>query len=51
MGLDVDFVYADQAIKELQKLLSDQPHGEREGITNDITDFVDNMKLKWRTKK
>lgn len=51
MGMDVDFVAADQAIKELQKLLIDQPHGEREGIADDIIDFVDNMKEIWGDKK
>lgn len=48
MGLDVDFVAAKQAIDELEKLVFDQPHGEREQIADDIIDFVEQMEKKYK---
>jgi len=49
MGLDVDYIAAKNAINELQKLVSDQPHGEREKIADEIIEFVEQMKNKWKT--
>lgn len=48
MGMDVDWLTADQAITELRKLLSNQPHGEREIIADEIIDFVEKMKEKYK---
>lgn len=50
MGLDVDYVAASQAIEELEDLLSEQEHGEREKIADEIIDFVNKMKKKWKKK-
>lgn len=50
MGMDVDYLAGKQAIDELEKLFSDQPHGEREQIADEIIDFVDKMKDKWTIK-
>lgn len=36
-----------QAIEELEKLFSNQEHGEREEIADVIIDFVENMKVKY----
>lgn len=47
MPLDVDYIAAKQAIEKLAKLLSDQKHGEREAIADDIIEFVDKMSVKW----
>jgi len=50
MGMDVDFIVANEAIKELESLLMNQNHGEREEIADEIVDFVDfveRMKKKW----
>ena len=43
MGLDVDFIFAKQKIDELTKLLSDQPHGKRKKIADDIIKNVDKI--------
>jgi len=47
MGMDVDYIAGKQAIEELEKLFSDQEHGEREEIADEIVDFVGKMKLKY----
>lgn len=47
MPMDIDFVFAREAIKELETLLSNQEHGEREEIADDICDFVQEMKDKY----
>jgi len=47
MPMDVDYIAAKEAIDELDELLSDMPHGEREGIADEIIEFVENMKTKW----
>ena len=47
MGLDVDYVFAKRAIDELEKLLSDQPHGQREKIADDIILLVNELKAKY----
>ena len=44
--MDVDYIAAKEAIKELETLLSDQKHGEREDIADEIIDFVDKLKKK-----
>lgn len=48
MPLDTDYLAASYAIKELNSLLSDIPHGNREQIANDIEKFVDEMKKKYK---
>jgi hypothetical protein len=47
MGLDVDYIAGKQAIEELEKLFSDQQHGERKEIADEIIEFVEKMKVKW----
>ncbi len=50
MGMDIDYIAGNQAIQELGKLLSDQEHGEREEIADEIIEFVEKMKIKWNIK-
>ena len=47
MGMDVDAIVANQAIDKLKKLVSDQPHGEREEIADEIIEFVEQLKKKY----
>lgn len=47
MGLDVDYLAAKQAIEKLEKILSDQQHGKREKIADEIIEFVEKMRIKW----
>jgi hypothetical protein len=47
MGMDVDYVVAKQHIEKLEKLLSNQPHGEREVVCDDIIEFVKKMDKKY----
>ena len=47
MPMDIDYVAAKQAIDELMYLLNQQPHGEREGIADEIIEFVEVMKERW----
>lgn len=51
MGMDVDYLAGKDAIEELENLLSDQEHGERCEIADEIIDFVEKMKKKWTKKK
>jgi hypothetical protein len=50
MGLDIDYLAAKQAIDELEKILSDTPHGKREKIADEIIEFVDKLKEKRKPK-
>lgn len=50
MGMDVDYIAGKQAIEELEELFSNQEHGEREKIADDIIEFVKNMKVKYDNK-
>lgn len=43
MGLDVDYVFGKNAIENIEKLLSDTPHGERGEVVDDIMEFHDKM--------
>jgi hypothetical protein len=36
MGMDIDYIAGKQAIEKLEKLFSDQEHGEREEIADEI---------------
>jgi len=47
MPIDVDYIVAKSHIDKLQELLSNVPHGEREGIADEIIEFVENMERKW----
>jgi hypothetical protein len=47
MGLDLDYVFANDAIDELKKIFGEIKHGERKEITDDIINFVDEMKKKY----
>lgn len=46
MGMDLDYLVAKQAIEELEEIVSDTPHGQRESIAKDISKFVEEMKIK-----
>lgn len=50
MGMDIDYVAARSAIGDLERLLSNVEHGEREEIADDIIGFVRSMKKKWGEK-
>jgi hypothetical protein len=47
MGMDIDYIFANQAIEELVKLLRDQEHGERGAIADEIIEFVEKIKIKY----
>ncbi len=47
MGMDVDFIAAKEAIEELEKLLMDQEHGEREELADEIIEFVENVRKRY----
>ena len=49
MPLDVDAIAAKQAIEELEKILGNQPHGEREQIADEIIEFVNYIKEKYES--
>lgn len=51
MGMDIDYLAAKQSLDKLQKLLEDQPHGEREQIADEIIAFVSKMEIKWKEKE
>ena len=44
--MDIDYIAAKRAIEDLEKLLGDKKHGEREQIADDIIEFVKKMKVK-----
>jgi len=45
--MDVDYVVAKEHIDKLERLLANQPHGERDEIADDIIDFVEKMEAKY----
>jgi len=46
-AMDVDYLTAKHAIDELVEILSDQQHGEREEIADEIILFVEDIKKKY----
>jgi len=44
MGMDLDYLAAKDSIEELEKMLLDTPHGEREEIADAIIDFVEHLR-------
>lgn len=50
MGMDIDYLFGKQAIEEIEKILSDEEHGKREKIADDIIKFADKMKKKYGKK-
>lgn len=46
-AMDVDYLAAKHAIDELVEILSDQQHGEREEIADEIILFVEDIKKKY----
>ena len=50
MGMDIDYIAAKKAIEDLEKLLNNKEHGEREEIADDIIEFVKKMKVKYGDK-
>jgi hypothetical protein len=51
MGMDVDSVFAKEYLDKIRMLVSNQEHGEREGICNDIIEFHGKMEEKWGKKE
>ena len=51
MWLDIDYIAAKEAIKELEALLFKQGHGNREEIADDILNFTAQMKSKWNKEE
>ena len=47
MGMDLDYIAAKQAIKELEEILGHQEHGKREKNSDEIIEFVENIKIKY----
>jgi len=47
MPLDIDYIAGVKAIDELKELLSQQPHGERDEIADEICAFVEEMKQRF----
>ena len=47
MPLDVDAIAAQQAIEQLEKIIRNHPHMEREQLADDIIEFVDKMEEKY----
>lgn len=47
-GMDVDYIAAKGAIDELESLLMSIEHGERANIADDIINFVDEIKKKYK---
>lgn len=48
MGIDVDYLAGKEAIDDLDKLFKDQNHGERCDMADEIIEFVDKMKSKYK---
>lgn len=44
--MDIDYIAAKEAIENLEELLNEQEHGEREVLADDIIAFVEEMKVK-----
>ena len=48
MGMDVDYIFAKDAIDRLEKLLTSLEHGEREEIADDIIEAVAKLEKKYK---
>ena len=46
--MDLDYIAAKQALEQMEKLLMDQPHGEREKIADDIELFAEELEKKYK---
>ena len=46
--MDLDYLAAKDSIEELEKMLTDTPHGEREEIADAIIELVEKFKKKWK---
>lgn len=51
MGLDVDAIAAKDAIEKIEKVVSNLPHGKRKGIANEIIEFAEELKRKYKHPK
>lgn len=47
MPLDVDYIAAKNAIDDIEKTLSNVPHGEREKIADEIIEFAEQLIKKY----
>ena len=50
MGLDVDFIVAKDALKEIDGVLFDMEHDERGEIADEIIEFAGKLKKKYGKK-
>ena len=50
MGMDVDYLAGKRAIDELETLFNDQEHGKRGRLADEIIEFVEKMKMKWKER-
>ena len=46
--MDVDYIFADQALDEIHDVLSELPHGERKEIADEIIKFAEKIKSKYK---
>jgi len=51
MGLDVDYIAAKKAVEKIEKTLENVPHGKREKIADDIIEFSEKLKEKYKKEK
>ena len=53
MGLDVDYIAGHTAVEEMEKMLSNTPHGKREAIADRLIEMAEMLKaeLKAESKK
>ena len=50
MGMDVDFIVAKDSLKEIDGVLFDMEHGERQDIADEIIEFAEKIKKKYGKK-
>lgn len=49
MGLDVDYIAGKEALHDIEEILKDLPHGERQEITDKIIEFRDELQESTRS--
>ena len=51
MGLDVDWVFANDTIEKIEKTLSNVQHSERAKIADDIIAFAEKLEKKYKSSE
>ncbi len=51
MGMDIDFIAANNSIIKISKILDEIPHGQRKEITDDIILFENFLSQKYLNSK